>query len=159
MVSFLDELREDAAQARAQAVKTLGIPGTRFGVRFVPPPRTKLASFMAAYRANAVDSDDEVQFLIDCHQEVVRRHETRPPDQWDPVDPDGGPLRFDGSDERWDLGERGTARGCVAALYHLEERPIAASGHVQTLVSWLQGMEAELERMVEDAGKANGAAP
>jgi hypothetical protein len=152
--SFLDELRQEEQEARAKAQKTLFIPGSSFGVQFRPPAREKLDAFLAAWRANALDRDDEVQFLIDCADQVVRRNGS---DQGEPVD-DGEPLRFDGSDPRWGLPEHGTARQAVAKLYKLDVHPLAATGHVQALVPWLQGLEAELARNVEEAGKEDRAA-
>jgi hypothetical protein len=152
--SFLDELRAEEAAARAKATKTLFIPGSAFGVQFRPPAREKLDAFLAAWRANALDRDDEVQFLIDCADQVVRRNGS---DDGAPVDEDE-PLRFDGSDPRWGLPEHGTARQAVAKLYKLDVHPLAAAGHVQALVPWLQGLEAELARDVEEAGKDSPAA-
>lgn len=156
MSSFLDELRAEEAAARAKSTKTLFIPGSAFGVQFRPPRREKLDAFLAAWRANAIDRDDELQLIIDCTErgQVVRRNGT---DDGEPVD-DEQPLRFDGSDPRWGLAENGTARQAVAKLYKLDVYPLAATGHVQALVPWLQGLEAELERNVEEAGKDSPAA-
>jgi hypothetical protein len=153
--SFLDELRAEEAAARAKSKKTLFIPGSAFGVRFRPPAREKLDAFLAAWRANALDRDDEVQFLIDCADQVVRRNGS---EDGAPIDEDE-PLRFDGSDPRWGLAEHGTARQAVAKLYKLDVHPLSATGHVQALVPWLQGLEAELARDIEEAGKADRAAP
>lgn len=144
-MSLLDELREDADQARAQNRKVLAIPGSRFAVRYQPPPRDKLTAFISAYRANSIDSDDELQFLVDCCDEILRRDGDG---GGEPADPDGGAWTFDGSDERWG-DDVNTARECVAKLYRLDQQPLAAANHVEALVVWLAGVEAEAARRVE----------
>lgn len=152
MTSFLDELRDEAEEARRHAEKVIAVPGSAFAVRFRPPAREKLDVILAGVRANALTEDEEVQFIIDCHDEILRRNGGAS----EPVDPDGGPLRFDGSDPRWDLGDHGTARQAVARLYHLDVHPLAVSGHVELLLPWLQGVEAEIARTVQQAGKDPG---
>lgn len=154
MTSLLDELREEAEQARKRAVKVLAVPGSRFGVRFRPPPREKLTQFLAAYRANAIEPADELQLIVDCCDEIVRRDDDDI-DQSQPADPDGGPWRFDASDERWGDGVH-NAHDCVGKLYQLDAQPFAVSGHVETLALWLQGVENEMTRRAE--GLRNGAA-
>jgi hypothetical protein len=153
VTSFLDELRDEAEEARRHAEKVIAVPGSRFAVRFKPPHREKLDVILAGVRANALTEDEEVQFIIDCHDEVVRRNGGGDPE---PVDPEGGPLRFDGSDPRWGLEDNGTARQAVVKLYQLDVHPLAVSGHVELLLPWLQGVEAEIARTVEQAGKDPG---
>jgi hypothetical protein len=148
--SFLDELRDEAQEARRHAEKVIAVPGSAFAVRFRPPAREKLDVVLAGVRANALTEDEELQFIIDCHDEVLRRNGGG---EAEPVDPGGGPLRFDGSDPRWGLEDHGTARQAVAKLYHLDVHPLAVSGHVELLLPWLQGVEAEIARTVQTAGK------
>ena len=151
-MNLLDELREDAEQARRQAEKVLAIPGSRFAVRFTPPRRDRLDPFLAAYRTGQLTETDEVQFIVDCHDEILRRDGQG---GGEPADPDGGPWRFDASDLRWDLGEHGNAHQCVKRLYRHEDQPLVVSNHVEALVLWLGGLDAENARRAE--GKSNGA--
>jgi hypothetical protein len=69
-------------------------------------------------------------------------------DELEPVDPEGGPLRFDAGDERWGTDVK-TARDCVAKLYNLDTQPLAAAGHADVLVDWLQGLDAAIQTRVE----------
>lgn len=153
MSDFLSELRAEEAAARKRAYKVLFIPGSQFGVRFVPPSREKLNTFLTAWRANDIDAATEKQFLIDCADQVVRRNGT---DDGEPVDADE-PLRFDASDPRWGLPDSGNAHQCVAKLYKLDVHPTAASGHMQSLMPWLAGLEDELELRVRETGKDSAA--
>lgn len=155
MSGFLDELRAEEAEARKRDRKTLFIPGSKFGVRFRPPEsREKISPFLAAWRANDLDTATVQQFLIDCHEQVVRRNGS---DDGEPVDPDS-PLRFDASHPLWEMPESANAHQCVAKLYKLDVHPAAMDGHVQVLVPWLQGLEAEMEMRVREAGKDSAGA-
>lgn len=162
MTSFLEELRAAHDRVMSSATKVLpvperGLPPSRWprAVRFrAPSNRDKIAPIIATYREGAAPSTEQVlQLIIDCHDEVLRRDANG---GWAPADPDGGPLRFDASDERWGLGDSGTARQAVAALYHLDAQPLALDGTVETLVDWLQGMDIEALLRVEGESAGGG---
>lgn len=154
MSSFLEDLRDTERHIRDQAVKELLVPGRggRIAVRYKPPSRTAehdpVAPVIAAYRSRgALSIEQEKQFIIDCHAEILRRD--NPEGDWESYDPS---LRFDAGDERWpDWVEK--ARDCVAALFALDKQPAATSGHADALLDWLQGLDAEVAAAVDDAGK------
>lgn len=151
-MTLLDELREDAEQARKTAEKVLAIPGSRFAVRFVPPPREKLDTFLANYRNGALSENDELQMIVDCHDEILRRDGDG---GGAPADPENGPWKFDGSDERWGA-DVDNAHQAVMKLYRHATQPFVVSNHVEALVLWLGGLDAEAGRRA--VGKLNGAA-
>jgi hypothetical protein len=62
---------------------------------------------------------------------------------------------FDAGDERWGTDVK-TARDCVAKLYNLDTQPLAAAGHADVLVDWLQGLDAAIQTRVE--GESGGGA-
>lgn len=147
--TFLDELRVVRKVVEAQSSVVLDVPGSggRQAVRFRPPPdRDKLTPVLTLYKAKGcLDPGEELQFLVDCCDEVLHRDEHG---EMVPVDPDGGPLRFDGSDERWG-DDVDTARDCVRKLYNLDLQPLAAAGAADRLFDWLQGIDAEIAARVE----------
>lgn len=155
MTSFLDELRAMDERLRATSVKTLDVPGSggKFAVRYrAPADRNALTPVLAALNAEgALSADEELQLLVDCCDEVLVR-ET--PDV-DAVQPDGGPLRFDGADDRWG-DDVTTAREAVGKLFRLDVQPLAAARHVGALIDWLQGVDAEIAARVE--GKSGSTA-
>lgn len=165
MGTFLEELRAVAEHVREHSTKVLDVPGAggRLAVRFRPPPdREALTGLIAAYKMNgALSSDQERQLIIDCCDEILHRNGTG---ELSPVEPDGGPLRFDAGDERWGDDIK-TARECVAKLYNLDKQPLAAAGHADVLVDWLQGIDADVAARVQDAarvqepGKDDASAP
>jgi hypothetical protein len=115
--------------------------------------RDKLSDVIAAYRiGSALTGEQEKQLLVDCHEQIMRR--PRPGADPEPYEGDG-PLRFDGGDERWPP-EITTARAAVARLFKLDQFPLAAAGHVENVVDWLQGLEAEIAARIE--GESGGGA-
>lgn len=161
MPSFLDELRAVREQVLQDSAKEIPVPGSagRIVVRFRPPQaadaRDRLTGVVAAYRVgSALSSDQERQLLVDCCDEILHRNGDGELDQPD----DGGPLRFDASDERWG-GDVDTARECVAKLYNLDHQPLAISGIADALIDWLQGIDAEIRSRVEGNSPSGAAAP
>lgn len=160
--TFVDEVREIRAAAKAAASKLLDIPGYggRLAVRYGPADRDS-PGVSAALRAwgsgEPMSKADELQLLVDCHQEIlVRRNGARNADP-EPYDDSGVPLRFDGGDERWQtlVGHQPeTARQCAEALFMYAEHPTAGAGHVAALMPMLQGLEQELAARVE--GESSG---
>lgn len=150
MSSFLDELRVMDARMRAHATKELHVPGAggRLAVRYRPPSsRDALLPVLAAMHLDGtLTSEQELQFLVDCCDEVL----SCDPETGDtaPFDDDAGPLRFDVSDERWGP-EVKTARDCVRKLFRLDVQPLAASRHVDSLINWLNGLDAEIAARTE----------
>lgn len=154
-MTFLDELRAVREQVLKQSTKELPVPPDgRIVVRFRPPSdRDKLTPVVAAYKINgALTSDEERQLIVDCCDEILRRGEDG---ELVPVEPEGGPLRFDAGDDRWGSDVK-TARDCVAKLYNLDKQPLAATGHADALVDWLQGVDAAIAARVE--GESDGGA-
>lgn len=151
-MSFLDELREEAKAVEANATLVLPVNGSRFLVRFRPPSTAEaLIAPIAALRVVGALSPEQVQQLIvDCCDEILRRDEHG---ALVPVDPEGGPLRFDGGDERWGSDVK-TARDAVAKFYKLDKRPLGATGVADALIDWLQGIHDEAARRVE--GESDG---
>jgi hypothetical protein len=155
-MSFLDELQAVREQVLKHSAKEIEVPPAgRHVVRFRPPPdRDKLTPVLAAYRiVGALDADQQAQLLVDCCDEILRRNSDG---ELEPADPEGGPLRFDAGDERWGTDVK-TARDCVAKLYNLDKQPLAAAGHADVLVDWLQGLDAAIQARVEGES-AGGAA-
>lgn len=167
MPNFLDDLRAMAQAVRDQSTKELTVAGSggHIAVRYRPPAREKLDAVLAAFNfGQPLTGDDEMQLLVDCCDAIL----SADPDtgQTTPYD-DEGPLRFDASDPRWQevapvLAEihgvpvkvPETARECVAVLFCLDAQPLAASRHATSLVTWLQGIDAEIAARVE--GKSPG---
>lgn len=156
--SLLDELRVMEANLRAHSTKEIMVAGSggRIAVRYRPPAREQLDAVVAAYSmGEGLTADQELQLLVDCCDTVVRcdpvTGETEPFD-------DQGPLRFDASDARWqDDGEEiETARACVSKLFRLDVQPLAASRHVGSLITWLQGVDAEITARVEGNSPRSG---
>jgi hypothetical protein len=145
-MSFLDELQAVREQVLKHSAKEIEVPPAgRHVVRFRPPPdRDKLTPVLA---------DQQAQLLVDCCDEILRRNSDG---ELEPADPEGGPLRFDAGDERWGTDVK-TARDCVAKLYNLDKQPLAAAGHADVLVDWLQGLDAAIQARVEGES-AGGAA-
>jgi hypothetical protein len=156
-MTFVDELKAVRENVLARATKVLTVPGSRgtLAVRFKPPEdRDKLTQVVAAYMGvGALSREQELQLIVDCCDEVVRPTVGVEPKDWPAADADGGPLRFDGSDPRWDSD---TARGAVEELYNLDLQPLADAGHADALVDWLQGLDAEADSRVEGKSE-NGA--
>lgn len=154
-MTFLDALREVREETLQRATQEIPVQwtGGRVVVRFRPPPRDRLTKVIAAYRTvGALDEDVELQFIVDCCDEVLERNaETG---DLDPADP---PLRFDGSDERWGP-DVSTARDCVRKLYRLDQYPLALAGIADALIDWLQGMDAAIAASIQEAGKAGNSA-
>jgi hypothetical protein len=149
MTSLLDDLAVVRKRLEATSTKTLDVPGTGglITVRYRPPEdgRDKLRDVIAVYRVGgALSADQEAQVIVDCCDEILRRSHPGA----DPQSYDGGPLRFDGGDERWGKDVK-SARQCVAKLFALDEQPLAAAGHVDTLIDWLQGLDAEIAARAE----------
>lgn len=178
MSSLIDDLRAMAQAIEDNESLELNVPGAGglFAVRYRPPARDKVDAVLTAVAlGRALSADEEVQLLVDCCDSVVRADpasgETRPYDE-------GGNLRFDDSDPRWaDIAEVFTlvaaekakpgetprtfkapesARDCVRLLFRLDIQPIAAFGHTQTIVPWLQGMRAEITARVQGNSNAAG---
>jgi hypothetical protein len=148
--SFLDDLRATGRHILEHAIKDIDVPGRGglFVVRYGPPERDgkqdTLAPIIAAYRVNgALTAAQEQQFIIDCHQEILRR--PKPNAAAESYDP---PLRFDGGDDRWG-DDVTTARAAVAKLFALKQQPAAAAGHADALMDWLQGLDSEIASRVE----------
>ena len=153
-MTFLDELRAEAAEVTKNATLELPVPASQFIVRFKPPDREKLTGIVAVYRVGgALSSDQERQLIVDCCDEIMRRNEKT--DELEPADPEGGKLTFDGGDERWGKDVK-TAREAVAKLYKLDQRPLAAAGVADALIDWLQGLNDEAVRRAE--GKSGSTA-
>ncbi len=148
MPSFLEELQQIAENVRQDATKTLPVQGAggKYVVRFRPPPdRDVLTKAVAAYSTvGALSGEDEKQLIVDCCDEILRRN----PETGEAEQVEGGPLRFDPSDDRWGSGVK-TARECVAKLYNLDVHPLALTGSVEALIDWLQGIDAEIRARVE----------
>jgi hypothetical protein len=161
-VSFLTELRAVREQVLAQGVKDIEVPvlvkngqdvQPKWVVRFRPPPSDEklipVAGALASGQGVSVEQASDL--IIDCCGEVMRFT----PDGPVSIEPQAGPLRFDGGDERWGLPDgKQTAREAVSKLYNLDVRPLALAYTVQQLVLWLQG----LQTVVEDAvtGESEG---
>lgn len=148
MTSFLDELRAATEHVRRAAVKELDVPGSggKVTVRYRPPAdRSALTPVLAALAVGGVlGPDEEAQLIVDCCDEILR-----PGDDGKLIAfTDGGPLRFDGGDERWGAGVN-TAREAVAELFCLNDQPLAAARHAAALIDWLQGTDAELASRAE----------
>lgn len=170
MSSLIDDLRAMAQAIHDNSTTELTVLGAggRLAVRYRPPAREKLDDVLSAYMfGRAMSADEEVQLLVDCCDTVLRADpatgETKPYD-------DQGALRFDDSDPRWaqmaevfsEITERKlpapkSARDCVRLLFRLDAQPMAAAGHAQTLVPWLQGIRAEIAARVEGKSPADGA--
>lgn len=158
MPSFLDEMRTARQRILDTSTRDLAVPGTggRVWVRYKAPDRDRLDDVVnASLVGEALSKDQELQLLVDCCEQIMRPDGN---DGLEPFDPDSGPLRFDGGDERWGPDVK-SARDCVAKLFNLDHQPLAATGHAQTLIGWLQGIERELEARVEEAGKARAGEP
>jgi hypothetical protein len=155
--SLIDDLRAIDERARADAHKDLPVPGSagRIVVRYraARELRDKLSDVIAAYRAgSALTAAQEQQMLIDCHEQIMRRPVLDgPPESYDGDEP----LRFDAGDDRWPDNPE-TARECVARLFHLDEHPLAAAGHVETIIDWLQGLDTDIRTLI--AGESGGGA-
>lgn len=160
-MTFLDDLRLVREQVMTNDKLVLPVVGSggRLGVRFrAPRDRDTLTGVVAAYRVGgALSGDQELQLVVDCCDEIVRRDDSG---GWSPAAGEGEePLRFDASDERWGDDPK-TARDCVRKLYNLDVHPLAVAGVADALIDWMQGLEAEARARVEAVGKAgNGAAP
>lgn len=161
MATFLEELRAEAELLARNSTLDLPVPASRYVVRFRPPTdRDRLTGVVAAYRVgSALTADQERALIVDCCDEILRRN----PDtgELEQPDPDGGPLRFDSGDARW--GEKvKTARDCVAELYKLRQRPLAAAGVADAIIDWLQGLDDTALARVEgesDGGESSSATP
>lgn len=154
-ISFIAELEAERDLVLRSETKEIGVPPSgKFVVRFrVPSDSDKLTAYIAAYRAaGALTPEQQQQLIIDCHDEILRR---TPSGELQPVD-DNGPLRFDGSDERWGGNEKTTARDCVRKLYNLDKQPLVLAGTTDALMDWLQGVDAAVMARVE--GKSEGGA-
>lgn len=157
MPSFLDALRTARQRILDTSTRDLAVSGTggQVWVRYKAPDRDCLDAVVnASLAGESLSKDEELQLLVDCCEQIMR------PDGnggLEPFDADSGPLRFDAGDERWGTDVK-SARECVAKLFNLDHQPLAATGHAQTLVGWLQGIEREIEARVEEAGKAEAAA-
>jgi hypothetical protein len=153
--SFLEELRAVDAQLRQQTPPlTLNVPGTagRLAVRYrAPSDRDALTPVLAKLATGgALDEAEELQLIVDCCDEILIRHD--PPDG-ELKQPDGGPLRFDAGDDRWEENVK-TARACVQRLFRTDRFPLAPARHVGALIDYLQGIDAEIAARVE--GKSEG---
>jgi hypothetical protein len=149
VTSLADDLAELDARAFEHSTKVLDVPGRggRLCVRYrAPRDRDRLTPILAAHSTEgALSGDEELQLLVDCCDEVMRRSD---PDA-EPESYEGGPLRFDGSDPRWGLGDKATARDCVRKLFGTDKFPLAPSRHANALVDFLQGIEIEVALRVE----------
>lgn len=153
-MTFMDDLRAVREGVLAQATKTLPVNGAggRLAVRFRPPEdRERLTGVIGSYIARGeLTPEQGEQLIIDCQGEVLRRNGSGELESYDP------PLRFDGSDPRWELGENGNARQAVAKLFNLDVIPFAIAGVVDGLVDWLQGLDVRAAGVVE--GESEGGA-
>lgn len=168
MTSLLDELREEYAAELREATKVIAVPRRTLppsrwtkGIRCRPPAEPeRLAPVMAAARSmGGPTSDQALQLIIDCCDEVVANRGTSEAEDWQPIDPDGGALRFDGGDSRWkDLfgSDVENARQCVAKLLCLEAQPGVHFNIADILIDWLQGID--LQAMARVEGNSNGGA-
>lgn len=151
-MTLLDDLAAVRRRIEATATQLLDVPGSGglITVRYRPPDdgRDKLGAVIARYRVGgALSADQEAQLLVDCCDEILRR--PRPGAEPEPYSTNGeGPLRFNAGDERWGKGVK-SARECVAKLFCLDQQPLAAAGHVDTLIDWLQGLDAEIAARAE----------
>lgn len=152
--SFIEEVRQLRQRAVASSHKTLDVPGYggRFAIRYGATDRDDLGTVLAAAQAGeALSKADELQLLVDCCVEILKREGDRDAEPV-PYDDSGRPLQFNAGDERWleILGEQPkTARGCVEAFFMLDQQPLAAARHAGSLVDWMNGLERELEARVE----------
>lgn len=153
-MSFLEDLEIVHERVRRASVKDLPVPGSAraLWVRFRPPPdRDRLTPVITEYKMNgALSAEQELQLIVDCGQEVLRRGPDGKLESYDP------PLHFDGGDERWGDDVK-TARQCVAKLYNLDLQTLAAAGVADSLVDWLQGVDAEAAARVEGESAAGAA--
>jgi hypothetical protein len=154
MASFLDDLRAIDAKASTLDHRDLEVPrsGGLIVVRYRSTPglRDKLSDVIASYRTGgALTASQEQQLLIDCHEQIMRR--PSPGAEAEPYEPE--PLRFDAGDDRWPPGVQ-TARDTVARLFKLDQVPLAAAGHVEVIVDWLQGLDADIAARTE--GESGG---
>lgn len=156
MDSFIEEVRRLRQQTREHTTKLLDVPGYagRFAIRYGPGDRDSqgvTAVLRAAMIGEPLSKTDELQLLIDCHQEILVRRDGRTSEPT-PYDDTGRPLRFDAGDERWTeiLGQKfDTARDIVEAFFMYAEHPTAGAGHVGSLLPMLQGLERDLTARVE----------
>lgn len=152
MGSFLDDLRDLDRHVRAHATKSLVVTGSggHIAVRYRPPDRSQLGALITAFNTGeALTKDEELQLIVDCCDEIVQHD----PGTGIETSYDDGPLCFDASDPRWGDGVK-TARDCVARLFKIDLQPLAAAGHIGTLVPWLNGLEAEASARVEGKSEA-----
>jgi hypothetical protein len=154
--SFLDELAAIREQLLKHSAKDLDVPAAAASSSSVPAPedRDKLTPVVAAYRiAGALTAETAKQLLVDCCDEILRRNPTASSSPR----PRGRPLRFDAGDERWGTGRQDRPRLRRQALQPRQQQPLAAAGHADVLVDWLQGLDAEIAARVEGES-AGGAA-
>lgn len=140
MASFLDDLREAEEETLNNARLTIEVPRSRMVVRFRPHPggRRALTPYIAIYKnREALSPEDEVQLIVDCCEEILRRDNDGQIVSYEP-----DPLTFNAGDERWTEADDPpkTARECVRRLYRLDEQPGAAAGTADALMGWLQGL-------------------
>lgn len=173
MSSFLQELEIEREIVERNSELTIPVPPRgKLAVRFRPPvDRGKIDGILSRYRAGAAMSgDQERQLIVDCCDEIVTRNpgwDGKDPDgRWLPVDPEGGPLRFDAGDDRWGdditANPKTTALDCVAKLYNLDLQTAVAAGIGDALMDWLSGVNAAVEAAIEGesaGGAASSATP
>lgn len=169
MTSFLDELKADHAEALTNSTKVIGVPVSgqppsnwHHGVRFRPPSDpSRLNDVMAAARSlGAPTSEQALQLIVDCCDEVVRNAGNAEKPTWESIEGDK-PLRFDASDERWGDDVK-NARDCVRKLYKLDVQPAVHFNVADVLIDWLQGIDLQAMARVEgksDNGAASSATP
>jgi hypothetical protein len=154
MASFIEEIRSIRQRALESSSKVLDVPGYggRIAIRYIPTGRETLGDVLAAsQRGEALSKDDELQLLVDCCDEILKR-EGDPDDEPVPYDDSGTPLAFNAGDERWlELvgTQPRTARECVELLFMLDQQPLATARHAGSLVDWMNGLERELAARVE----------
>jgi hypothetical protein len=140
-LSLLQELEAERDAVRRAEVKDAPVqPRNQIVVRFRPPADPDaLTPMLASYRATGVlPLEQQKQLVYLCHEEIGRGVT----DAGDLIPFDtAGPLRFDGSDERWGPDVQ-SAHDCVAKLYNLDMQPAALAGLCDALIDWLQGVDA-----------------
>jgi hypothetical protein len=161
---FLAEIRALRERIRREhASLDLAVPGTagRVVVRYEPPPRERLNGIASAIAFGQDPGESvELDLIINACQQILVR--PAPNAEPQPIDPDGGPVRFDAGDERlaraFGFGDDvATARDAVRRVFMTDEQPFATAGHFFRLIEWLQGVDAEADARVEgESGGAGG---
>lgn len=157
---LIAQLRAARDQARGEATLDLAIPGYggRLIARYQAPERDRLGPVITAVASGSeISQGDELDLLIAaCTGLFVSDGQDASTPR--PLDPEGGPVRFDGGDERLSrlLGFDAvrTARDAARKTFMTDRYPLAPSGHCYRLIGWLQGLDAEIALRAEGESSA-----